>query len=252
MAMWGEVDPDSDTSQAEDLVDDFDRWATVADESVENARLLPRARMTFEGVLGLLAAFFIGLPAPLMAGVTVAHLVPGAEIVLGVITFVVTGYLSILVVRLAARATEGDSGAEGTSGKLVSIRRMEEIQTSTTNEVGGPVVVPLAIAMAIRLPRWNRLIRPFVAIWWLAHFAAAAFLGHGVASIAARGLNNAGWMLSVPLTLLATFAFLFAGNLYLMLAVAACVRRPGVWLIVWRHRFFVDLVLAAFLLFAGP
>lgn len=249
--MWGEVEPDSDASPAEDDVDDFDRWAAVADESEGNPPQLPRARMTFEGVLGLLAAFFIGLPAPLMAGVAVAHLVPGAEILLGVITFVVAGYLSILVVRLAARATEGDGRAERTTGTLVSVRRLEEMQTSTTNETVEPVFVPLAIAMAIRLPRWNGLIRPFVAVWWLSHFAAAAFLGHGVASIAARGLNNAGWMLSVPLTLLATFAFLFAGNLYLMLAVAACVRRPDVWLIVWRHRFLVDLILAAVLLFAG-
>ena len=250
--MWHEVEPDSDAHQAEDHGDDFDHWAAVADETEWTAQQLPLARMTVEGVLGLLAAFIIGLPAPLLTSVAVAQLIPGAEILLGVITFVVTGYLSILVVRLAARATEGDGRAARTSETLVSIRRLEKMPVSATNEVGDQVIVPLAIAMAIRLPRWNGLIRPFVAVWWLAHFAAAAFLGHGVASIAVRGLNNAGWMLSVPLTLLATFAFLFAGNLYLMLAVAACVRRPGVWLIVWRHRFFVDLILAAFLLFAGP
>ena len=250
--MRREVEPDSDASQAECHVDDFDRWATVADESEGTVQQLPRARMTFEGVLGLLAAFFIGLPAPLAAGIAVGNLLPGRLGWLGVIAFFLTGYLSVLVVRLAARATEGDSRAEWTSGKLVSVGRVVETQTSATAETLEPVVVPLAIAMAIRLPHWHGLIRPFVAVWWLSHFAAAAFLGHAVASIAARGLNNAGWMLSVPLTLLATFAFLFAGNLYLMLAVAACVRKPGVWLIVWRHRFFVDLILAAVLLFAGP
>lgn len=250
--MWGEVEPDSDASQAEDDVDDLDLWAAEADESEGTVQQLPRAKMTLEGVLGLLAAFFIGLPAPLGAGVAVGNLLPGLFGLLGVIVFFLTGYLSILVVRLAARATEGDSRTEWTSGKLVAVGRLDELKTSATAEAFKPVDVPLAIAMAIRLPRWNGLIRPFVAVWWMSHFAAAAFLGHAVASIAARGLNNADWMLSVPLTLLATFAFLFAGNLYLMLAVAACVRRPGVWLIVWRHRFFVDLILAAVLLFAGP
>ena len=248
--MRREDEQDLDADQTEDAVDDFGRWAAGADESEVIARQLPRARMTFEGVLGLLAAFFIGLPAPFGAGIAVGNLLPGL-FWLGIVIFFLTGYLSALVVRLAARAVEGDRPSDRFSGKLVPTAN--SINTIPVSAEGAhePLVVPLAIAMAIRLPHWNGLIRPFVAVWWLSHFAAAAFLGHAVASTAARGLNNAGWMFSVPLTLLATFAFLFAGNLYLMLAVAACVRSPGVWLIVWRHRFFVDLILAAVLLFAG-
>ncbi len=249
--MWGEVKPDFEVGQVQDAVDDFDRWAAAADDAEWTVRQLPRARMTLEGVLGLVAAFFIGLPAPFGAGIAVGSLMPRQFRWLGVVAFFLAGYLSALVVRLAARSVEGDRESDRSTGKLVATSHSINAALVPVHEAREPLVVPLAIAMAIRLPHWNGLIRPLVAVWWLSHFAAAAFLGHVVASIAARGLNNVGWMLSVPLTLLATFAFLFAGNLYLMLAVAACVRMPGVWLIVWRHRFFVDLVLAAVLLFAG-
>lgn len=252
--MWREVESDSNTAEAASAVDDFDQWAATADESDEaewTVQHLPRARMTLEGVLGLLAAFFIGLPAPFAAGVAVGSMLPRRIRWLGIIAFFLTGYLSALVVRLAARAVEGDRESERVTGRLKLNARSINAALVPVDEEREPLFVPLAIAMAIRLPPWHGLIRPLVAVWWLSHFAAAAFLGHVVATIAARGLNNPGWMLSVPLTMLATFAFLFAGNLYLMLAVAACVKRPGVWLIVWRYRFFLDVVLAAFLLFAG-
>ncbi len=249
--MWREVESDSNAVEAVSAVDDFDLWAAEADDAEWTVQHLPRARMTFEGVLGLLAAFFIGLPAPFAAGIAVGAILPRRIRWMGIIAFVLTGYLSALVVRLAARAVEGDRESERVTGRLRSIPRSINAALVPVGESREPLFVPLAIAMAIRLPPWHGLVRPLVAVWWLSHFAAAAFIGHVVASIAARGLNNPGWMLSVPLTMLATFAFVFAGNLYLMLAVAACVKRPGLWLIVWRHRFFLDLVLAAFLLFAG-
>lgn len=228
----------------EDATDLFD------DEPIP-VRIMPRGRMTFEGVLGLLAAFFIGLPAPLMAGVAVGHLVPQVGVGLGIVTFLVAGYFSVLVVRLAARATEGDHPAEFTSGKLVSTRQQEEMEDLPNEAVPSPIFVPLAIAMALRLPNWPMLVRPWIGLWWLTHFATAAFLGHHIAANLVNRMNNGNLWIGIPFTLLATFAFLFAGNLYLMLAIAACVKKPGVWLIVWRHRFFVDLILATFLLFAA-
>lgn len=243
---------DSESEHDDEDVFDFEDMIEQSGDVESYGGALPYGKMTFEGVLGLLAAFFIGLPAPFLAGIAVGQLLPGPARWLGIAAFVVTGYLSLLVVRLAARATEGDGGAGRMSGRMINIRSLHQRAATTAKDASRSVVVPLAIAMAMRLPNWPALCRPFIGVWWLSHFAAAAFIGHAVAALAARGLNNAGGVLSVPLTLMATFAFVFAGNLYLMLAVAACVRRPGVWLIVWRHRFFVDLILAAFLLFAGP
>lgn len=243
--MQGEFDSEEYNNDGFDL--------NEAPESLRESigRTLPRGRMTFEGVLGLLAAFFIGLPVPLLSGLAVGFALPAGASGLGALVFVVTGYLSILVVRLAARASEGDGEDERSSGRLVSTRRLGELEASTVGNSDEPSVVPLAIAMAIRLPNWPVLIRPWIGLWWLAHFGAAAFLGHHIAAHLVNRVNNANLWVGVPFTLLATFAFLFAGNLYLMLAVAACVRKPGVWLIVWRHRFLVDLILAAFLLFAA-
>lgn len=237
-----------DSSINED--DEFDGCEYDAEPQLESRYdlpALPLGNLTFEGVLGLLAAFFIRLPAPFLVIAAALNLFPGNLRWLGIGLAIAAGYLSLLVVRLAARATEGDYEKDLATGRLLS--KCQEI--SSANDGARSGVVPLAIAMAIRLPDWPMIFRPFIGLWWLAHFGAAAFLGHLVAALAAKGLNNAAWFVSVPLTLLATFAFLFAGNLYLILAVAACINRPAIWLIVWRHRFLLDLLLASLLLFAG-
>lgn len=232
--------------------DEFDGFECDAESQHElrpDLPALPRGNLTFEGVLGLLAAFFIGLPAPFLVIAAALNLFPGNLRWLGIGLAIGAGYLSLLVVRLAARATEGDD--DQATDRVLSPRRFRDKELVSANEGSRLGVVPLAIAMAIRLPNWPLVFRPFIGLWWLAHFGAAAFLGHLVAAWAAKGLNNAAWFVSVPLTLLATFAFLFAGNLYLILSVATCINRPSIWLIVWRHRFLLDLLLASFLLFAG-
>lgn len=226
---------------------------------------LPRGHMTFEGVLGLLAAFFIGLPSPILGGVAIAHLIPLPGNWLGWLVFFGTGYLSLLVVNLAARATEGDGNRLRFSGRLVSSNRMSEFVESSDEmpdellnsddseevTIVTPATIPLAIAMAVRLPAWPLLLRPAIGLWWLGHFATAAFLGHHIGAHSLQGVNAVNLFVAVPFTLGATFAFLFAGNLYLMLAVATIIKKPKIWLTVWQNRYFVDFVIAAILLLAA-
>ena len=145
--------------------------------------------------------------------------------------------------RLAARAVEGDHdrGSFGLAFRPVSSEHSPVVSDD-------PLYLPLAVAMAIRLPKWPTIVRAIVAVWWLCHFLAAAMIGHAVAAHCLKGVNNQGLIVGLPITLLVTFAFLFAANLYLMLAVAVCIRRPAIWLIAWRHRFVVDLITASILL----
>jgi hypothetical protein len=240
-ALWREVEELDGVLSDDEVLE----YQAVAVEPPDVARSLPRSQVTFEGVMGLLAAFFIGLPSPFVAATLVAVLSPQVWLALPV--FLVTGYLSALVVRLAARAIEGDDhrASFGMAPRPGSAAAIPSYSSD-------PVHLPLAVAMAIRLPKWPTIVRPLVAVWWLSHFLAAAMIGHSVAAHCLKGVNNQGLIVGIPMTLLVTFAFLFAANLYLMLSVAVCIRRPGIWLIAWRHRFVLDLITASILLVTAP
>lgn len=206
---------------------------------------LPRARTNIEAVMGLFAAFFIGLPAPIVVTAAVMHLpVPNLELlrVLSVITFFASGYLCVTVIRLGGRAVEGDR--PGNSFYLARESNVSQLDRQRNSEF----YIPLALAMAIRLPNWWNGIRPLIAIWWLCHFVVAAIFGH-LATRQLNGINNAG-LVAIPITLAVTMAFLFAANLYLMLAIAVGIPRPRVWLIAWRYRFVVDLIVTVAMIVA--
>lgn len=201
---------------------------------------LPRARTNVEAVMGLCAAFTIGLPVPLVVTIAVMNLrLPNQAVLvaLATATFLASGYLCLTVLRLGSRAVEGDHSAN--SFYLMpesSVKRLDH----TPND---GFYIPLALAMAIRLPDWWTLIRPFIAFWWLGHFVIAALFGH-MAAKQFIGVNNPG-LLPVLATIAVTMSFLFAANLYLMLALAVSIPLPRIWLLVWRYRFVVDLVVTA-------
>lgn len=251
--MHGEDDLDSTELDVTRKEDDAD--SDTFDASDPPPSPLPRARHTIEGTLGLLAAFFIGLPAPLFAaagaGVVWVTVFRAEPLLVILLTGAIGFYLASVVVRLAARAVEGDGIAFASFRLPADTTKGPPLDSDDGNTSREIIYVPLALAMAVRLPNWPNAIRPIVAVWWLCHFLAAAMIGHAVAAHWLNGVNNRALIVAIPVTLLVTFAFLFAANLYLMLAVAVSVRHPGIWLIAWRHRFIVDLILAAILLWTG-
>jgi hypothetical protein len=225
----------------------FDSVEDVESESLQSDDLefvvigdsLPRARTNVETVLGICAAFFIGLPAPLIATVAVAVL-PwpnfGFPVVLSLIVLLSTGYLQLTVVHLAARAIEGDDEHQ-------SFLLQPETARARRGRRDSETYIPLPMAMAIRLPNWWAIFRPLIAIWWAAHFVVAAVFGHMTAK-QVNGMNNAS-LGTVLISLGLMMAFLLAANLYLMLAIAVAIPKPRIWLIAWQYRFIVDLVITA-------
>lgn len=198
---------------------------------------LPRARTNVEAVMGLFAAFFIGIPVPFVATMGILNLpLRNHELVmvLATVTFLTTGYLCLTVVRLGGRAVEGERA--GNSFSLNLDARANSVEPNTYDDF----YVPLALAMAIRLPNWWTFLRPLIAVWWLGHFGIAALFGH-LAARHLNGMNNPG-LITIPITLAVTMAFLFAANLYLMLSIAVSIPLPRIWLIAWRYRFVVDFV----------
>jgi len=196
----------------------------------------PAAKVSIEAVLGLLAAFFIGFIAPLAAFAAVIGMRLG--FVVGLLTIGGAGWLAILVARLASAALEGDHQ------RTFSLSN----RPATVKESRPRLYIPLALAMAVRVPRFTPPLNVLVSGWWLVHFGAAAGLGHLAALKITREFQLGQLLLAVPCSIAVHFAFLFAANLYLVLSMAAACKSPLVWLFVWRYRFLIDLLLALALL----
>jgi hypothetical protein len=186
--------------------------------------------VTFETILGLLAAFFIGFFAPVLFGIGMLSTLAGGRwewcIVCAGLALV-TGRLAVLIMRLAAHASTGRWGGTGHDAEDLPVVQM-----------------PFALAMAAQLPRWPLVLRMLVGFWWLAHFGGAALLAHAIGGALIRRLDVATALIAVPLAVMVHFAFLFAANLYLVLSARMLSPHPKLCVFVWRYRFAIDFVIA--------
>lgn len=198
-------------------------------------------QVTFETTLGLLAAFFIGFFAPVVFGlVALVGLIQGRIPIIAASAplMLVTGWLALLIARMAAEASIGRLSDRGEPPPAVDPTL--------------PVIrLPFALAMAARLPALSWFWRPWLAVWWMSHFCIAAAFGHFVAVNLIKRLDVATAILAVPLAVLVHFAFLFASNLYLVIAARALTPSPRLCVRVWKYRFVIDLVIASLMLLRG-
>ncbi len=198
-------------------------------------------QVTFETTLGLLAAFFIGFFAPVVFGIL---LIVGLAqrkfpLALGMLGLTIaTSWLAFLIAKTAAEASLG----------RLADRYDPPLRIDPTLPV---VKLPFALAMAARLPAFTWFWRPWITLWWLGHFCIAAAIGHHVAVSLIRRLDVATAILAVPLAIVVHFAFLFAANLYLVLATRAIVPSPRLCIRVWKYRYLIDFAVALLLLSKG-
>lgn len=193
--------------------------------------------VTFETTLGLLAAFFIGFFAPVAGCIFVLVGIAKHRPMVAAVALLVTilsGRIAIMVARMAAQASMGWLGGPP---------QWSPPKDRPTKQI------PFALAMAALLPRSLWVYRPILALWWLAHFCGAAAFGHTVAMNLIKRLDAATAILALPLAVVVHFAFLFASNLYLVLAARAILRSPRFCVRVWQYRFVIDFIIAAALVF---
>ncbi len=216
--------------------------SVVAEESDASSWHGPlEVQVTFETTLGLLAALFIGFCAPvtfaIYALVGIAQKRPGIIVTMAGLTLA-TGWLALLIARMAAEASIG--------------RLNDPSQPEPKFDPALPVVrLPFALAMAARMPFFNWFWRPWIAVWWMTHFCIAAAIGHTVALSLIRRLDVATVLVAIPLAVVVHFSFLFAGNLYLVLAARAFAESPRFCVRVWKYRFVIDFAVALLLLARG-
>lgn len=107
---------------------------------------------------------------------------------------------------------------------------------------------PVAVYAALRQPRWPTALRPFVAIWWLAHFLLGAFGGFSV-EVAA---NQSGATGETAVALMVVVVlYTLAANGYLAQAVAAIGGSERAVRTVWRWRVLIDFAIALAAYLAG-
>ena len=200
-----------------------------------------------ESVIGLCATFFVGyIPPVVLAFSTLANF--GERMWwwggLAAVGTVLACFVAASVTRMASTAFYQCYPEFGPArpDRFILSRLLKP--TWPVDQVVLPGT-PLAVAMAALLPPIPRLARPVLSLWWLGHFASGMVFGlfaYQVGDHAFANAQVAGKILAVVLPLVFHVGFLFAVNLYLLLAVAVYVRRPAIHEKLWRLRFLVDFV----------
>lgn len=197
--------------------------------------------VTLETTLGLLAAFFIGFFVPVVcATLVMVGIAQGRWPLVAalLVLMLATGWLAVLMARMAAEASMG--------------RLHDASEPPPTFNPALPAIrLPFALAMAARLPRFTWFWRPWITVWWMSHFCVAAALGHFAAVHVIKRLDVATAVVAIPLAVMVHFAFLFASNLYLILAARAIMVSPRLCVRVWKYRFAIDLAIALLMLSRG-
>jgi hypothetical protein len=180
-----------------------------------------------ETILGVLAAFILSLSLAVVSFVaTLAYLVNADHEHLG--------YAAGLFVA-------------GTVLAVVLIRTVSQIMQRTFPAWEGrkraAVTLPRAVFLATRRLRclpWP--LRLLLALWWLAHFASGVLVVVGSARWAEAAFPR-GSVARVLVPQLLGFGFIFAANLFFLLALALMSERPTLAERWWRWRVLLDLLM---------
>lgn len=205
-----------------------------------------------ESVIGLLATFIIGFFPSVIFFCGSFPLLLSGNVPLFILCLIgggLSGFLASYVARLASRVVdrkglvpfddfdslEVDAVEDGE--RQSELFRIEEVSSA-------PQPVPLALALAREIPPLRTSFRGALALWWLAHFGMAVFAGHASATIVSARLDHPSQTTVLVVGLALHLAFLFAANLYLLLAVAVVEPDEVMWHRVWSYRVPIDLTLA--------
>lgn len=195
-----------------------------------------------ESIVGLLATFMIGFTPPVLLffGIFVSgDLVIAGPCLAGCL---LTGWLAWRVAKLASIVVEQKGSLWPPDPPDLPKEEKEVFRIE--DPPLPPTAPPLALAMAHELPRLSSLARGALGMWWLGHFALAVVAGHFSAQWIVHVVNPQAQAIVFVIGVFFHFAFLFAANLYLLLATAVLAPRPEIWEQLWSYRFLIDFLLA--------
>jgi hypothetical protein len=194
-----------------------------------------------ESIVGLLAAFVIGFLPPILMGFGSLPLLKNGKPLLAVLSLagaVLAGCAAGYVAKLASRVVE----RKGSLWPADLPSSGESFQFPGTP--ADPPAPPLVVAMVSQLRPIPLPVRTILGLWWFAHFAMAVVAGHFSAQLVTHALAGRGAATLFVVGVALHFAFLFAANLYLLLAAAVMIRVESLWHDLWNYRIPIDLYLA--------
>jgi hypothetical protein len=99
---------------------------------------------------------------------------------------------------------------------------------------------PVALKCTLHQAMPPKILRPLVALWWLAHFSVAAWLAALFHSF------NRGQSTAQMLSLIPAIAVGFSANGFLMLSVCSATTSAKTRITIWRFRIIIDVIIALF------
>jgi hypothetical protein len=184
------------------------------------------------------------LPLPLAEGPPPRRVWRTVESTMGAFFAFVVGFVLIVTGANAAYLTAGTPQFVPVLATAVVLVAAELWGLARLKHALESGVHPVAPNLALAQPRWPLLVHPVVFAWWLAHYAV------GIAAVvllerhfplasddwreaAVRWAGYAGCL----------FTTTHSACLYLLLAVATVIRRPGPVAWLWRWRVAIDLLI---------
>lgn len=211
--------------------------------------MLRKLWIASESLMGLLATIVIGL---IPVGALLPVLVQAVQdrqwlrVVLAAAGFPISLVIAGTVITIASRVVNRKGSIWPNPGGWPAYApgdRERDDYEIDENPPPAPAV-PLAVAMARELRPLPWIISVPLSLWWIAHFGLALLLGHLAARLMAAALIVPGIGLFLVVGAVLHFGFLFAANLYLLLAAA--VLRPSETFQhkLWNSRVWIDSLLA--------
>jgi hypothetical protein len=220
-----------------------------------------------EAIAGIAAAFFIGYLPPTAFILLTLGALDRRQWAWSLPALAVSLALAVWATRLAGaslyeryphfrprpKADEGSQDPSFDYGRELDDKSISECVTALDDQIRSVGEIldemahttrPMALLVGDRLCNVPVILRPLLSLWWLAHFVAGAIFGLLASRAAFHLLNNPAPAFLIVFPLVFQIAFLFAVNLYFVMAVAVLCGRYGLHEVIWRWRFLIDLLLS--------
>jgi hypothetical protein len=208
-------------------------------------------REAAEAVVGAAAVFVIGFAPPVLAlllGLAALVNRENAEELPAWVCFPVmlaSGALAVWLARLIHRALYTRHPELRKLDRVANPGQKPSLRPFDSDEPLEKIDMPMAVVAGVTLPRIAWPLAVPLALWWLAHAGVGVFIGLRADDYIESAFGQAPPWVKYVLPSVMNFAFSFATNIYLMLAVGLFVRKTTALMAIWRVRLFIDLVLTA-------
>jgi len=199
----------------------------------------------FESIVGLFGTFFVGFAPPVLlllfglASLTNEENAREAPAWVLLPAALVTAIPAVWIARLSSRTLYSI---------YPELRKFDQTQQKgwtpfDSPETGERVKLPMPVVMPTHLANLPLVLGIPLSMWWLLHFGSGVLIGFGADRWMDSAFPNADVVTRFLAPQALNFAFSFASNIYLMLAIGVHAPRLTTLQAIWRWRIVLDIIL---------